>query len=37
MKNEKYNVILVNLDGLRKDKIDICSDLKLFKEDNGYL
>jgi arylsulfatase A-like enzyme len=36
MKNEKYNVILVNLDGLRKDKIDICSDLKLFKEDNTY-
>jgi len=29
-KKLNYNIILINLDGLRKDKIDLCYNLKLF-------
>jgi arylsulfatase A-like enzyme len=31
-----YNIILINIDGFRKDKIDLCSDLKLIKENSFY-
>ena len=33
--NQDYNIILINLDGFRKDKIDLCPSLKLMKE-NSY-
>jgi len=31
-----YNVILVNLDGFRKDKMDLCPNLKILKEQSYY-
>ena len=31
-----YNLILINLDGLRKDKVNLCPNLKSFKEKNIY-
>lgn len=31
-----YNIILINLDGFRKDKIDLCPNLKQFKESCYY-
>jgi len=31
-----YNIILINIDGFRKDKIDLCKDLKLIKENSFY-
>ena len=31
-----YNVILINLDGLRNDKVDHCTSLKLLKERSYY-
>jgi len=31
-----YNLILLNLDGLRKDKVNLCPNLKSFKEKNIY-
>jgi len=31
-----YNIILVNIDGFRKDKIDLCPYLKTLKEDSIY-
>ena len=31
-----YNIILINLDGFRKDKIDLCPNLKFFKESSYY-
>jgi arylsulfatase A-like enzyme len=33
---ENYNIILVTLDGFRKDKIDLCSSLTSFKNDCLY-
>ena len=30
------NIILINLDGLRKDKIDSCPNLKSFRDNNAY-
>ena len=30
------NIILINLDGLRKDKIDSCPNLKSFRDNNTY-
>ena len=33
-KKLNYNIILINLDGLRKDKIDLCYNLKLFRNNN---
>jgi arylsulfatase A-like enzyme len=34
--NQDYNIILINLDGFRKDKIDLCPTLKLLKENNYF-
>ena len=31
-----YNVILINLDGLRKDKVELCRSLRLLKENSYY-
>ena len=31
-----YNVILINLDGLRNDKVDLCPSLRLLKERSYY-
>ena len=31
-----YNLILINLDGFRKDKIDLCKNLQSFKENSYY-
>ena len=31
-----YNIILVNLDGLREDQVDLCNFLKTLKENNLY-
>ena len=33
-KKLNYNIILINLDGLRKDKINLCYNLKLFRNNN---
>lgn len=33
---EDYNIILINLDGFRKDKIDNCLTLKSLKENSYY-
>ena len=33
-KKLNYNAILINLDGLRKDKIDLCYNLKSFRNNN---
>ena len=33
---EDYNIILINLDGFRKDKIDNCLTLKTLKENSYY-
>ena len=32
MENKNYNIILINIDGFRKDKIDLCPSLKSLKE-----
>ena len=34
--NQDNNIILINLDGFRKDKIDLCPTLKLLKENSYY-
>ena len=34
--NKDYNIILINLDGFRKDKVDLCPTLKYFKENSFY-
>ena len=31
-----YNVILINLDGFRKDKVELCQSLRLLKENSYY-
>lgn len=31
-----YNIILVNLDGLRQDQVELCKHLKLLKENSFY-
>ena len=31
-----YNIILINLDGLRQDGVDVCSNLKSLKENSLY-
>ena len=31
-----YNVILINLDGLRNDKVELCPSLRLLKERSYY-
>ena len=31
-----YNIILVNLDGLRQDKVEFCDNLNLLKEKSIY-
>lgn len=31
-----YNILLINLDGIRQDKVDICPTLKSFAEKNLY-
>lgn len=31
-----HNIILINLDGFRKDKIDLCPNLNFFKESSYY-
>ena len=31
-----YNVILINLDGFRKDKVELCQSLRLLKERSYY-
>ena len=31
-----YNIVLVNIDGFRKDKIDLCPSLKTLKENSIY-
>ena len=36
MSNENYNIILINIDGFRKDKIDFCPSLKSIKENSHY-
>ena len=33
-KIDGFNIVLINLDGLRQDKIDLCPFLKTFKEEN---
>lgn len=33
---EDYNIILINLDGLRFDKLDLCPTLKSLKEDSYF-
>ena len=32
MENKDYNIILINIDGFRKDKIDLCPSLKFLKD-----
>jgi len=36
MNYSNYNIILINIDGFRKDKVDLCPTLKKFKENNVY-
>jgi len=36
MNSNDYNIILINIDGFRKDKIDLCSHLKNIKENSYY-
>ena len=36
MKTKDYNIILINIDGFRKDKIDSCVTLKNFKETSNF-
>ena len=36
MENKNYNIILINIDGFRKDKIDLCPSLKSLKENSNY-
>ena len=36
MPYENYNIILINIDGFRKDKIDFCPSLKSIKENSHY-
>ena len=36
MENKNYNIILINIDGFRKDKIDLCPSLKFLKENSNY-
>ena len=31
-----YNIVLINIDGFRKDKIDLCPTLKSLKENSIY-
>ena len=31
-----YNIIFINLDGLRRDKVDLCPTLKLLKQQSIY-
>ena len=31
-----YNIILINIDGFRKDRIDLCPNLKNLKENSIY-
>ena len=34
MENKNCNIILINIDGFRKDKIDLCPSLKFLKENS---
>ena len=36
MENKNCNIILINIDGFRKDKIDLCPSLKFLKENSNY-
>jgi len=36
MNYNNYNIILINIDGFRKDKVDLCSTLKKLKESSIY-
>jgi len=36
MDSENYNIILINIDGFRKDKIDFCKNLKEIQNDSLY-
>ena len=36
MNSNDCNIILINIDGFRKDKIDLCSHLKNIKENSYY-
>jgi arylsulfatase A-like enzyme len=36
MNTENYNIILINIDGFRKDKLDLCKNLKHIKENSYY-
>ncbi|WP_299290888.1 sulfatase-like hydrolase/transferase [Nitrosopumilus sp.] len=36
MGKEDYNIILINLDGLRRDRVELCSTLNNLKEENCF-
>ena len=36
METSDYNIILINLDGFRKDKIELCQNLRKFRDDCLY-
>ena len=36
MNTENFNIILINIDGFRKDRLDLCSHLKEIKENSLY-
>ena len=36
MKCENFNIILINIDGFRKDKINSCKNLEKIKNDSLY-
>ncbi len=33
---KNYNIILINIDGFRRDKVDLCPTLKELKEQSYY-